>query len=127
MKKTLPASVLLALGLTAGCRECGSTHVGPCLSVIPVPPPSTPDGPDVMPCLSIEPDPDTGVGPCLEYVPDPDPDEEPPPEPSPEEEDADPDGGAMLLPSRSEAAERVLAQGVLPEDVVAMLRERQET
>lgn len=123
MKKSLPASVLLALGLTAGCRDCGSSHVGPCLSIMPDPPPPQPDGPDVMPCLSIEPEPDTGVGPCLEYVQEPEP--ETPPEPPPEEPEEDPDGGAMLTPSRSEAVERVLAQGVLPEDVVALLRKRQ--
>ncbi len=123
MKRTVPASVLLALGLTAGCRDCGrSTHVGPCLSIMPDPPPDPPEQPpDLSVCLSVAP-PDTGVGPCLEYIPEDEPDEEP--KPTPEE---DPDGGAMLLPDRQDARERVLASGVLPEDVVALLRQRQET
>ena len=156
MKRGLPASVLLALGLTGGCRECGRGHVGPCLSVMPDPP-----------------DPDTAVGPCLEYIPEEPPTEEPPTEEPPTEEpteeepptgpclsvqpepevmpcldydpeypDLEPDGsepegaepegsapegeqksGARL--HRQEAQDRVLARGVLPDDVAALLRDRQ--
>ncbi|MDG1478507.1 MAG: hypothetical protein P8R54_02905 [Myxococcota bacterium] len=126
MKKPLPVSVVIALGLTAGCQDCGSPHVGPCLSAIEESS-STPPALDeikVMHCLSDAPDTGTVVRPCLEFIPEPEPDEEPQP-PSEKGEGDDPGDGARRLPSRSEAVERVLAQGMLPEDVVALIRARQ--
>jgi len=130
MKRPLPVSVMVALGLTAGCRDCGSPHVGPCLSVLEDSS-STPPALDelkVMPCLSDAPDTGTIVRPCLEFIPEPEPNEEPQPPSEKEEEEGegdDPGDGARRLPSRSEAVERVLAQGMLPEDVVALIRARQ--
>ena len=137
MKKNLPASVLMMLGLTTGCQECGRTHVGPCLSIAPEPNPPDqqptdtaitpcleymPEEPRANPCLSIAPEPEPKeprVGPCLKYAL--------PPEPKEEDDQTVPDGGAMLTPDRSETRERVLASGVLPEDVVALLQARQKS
>jgi hypothetical protein len=117
MASRLPRSVLLALGLTAGCQDCGREHLGPCLSFVPEEPPP----PDVGHCLSEE------LGPCLEYVPEEPPmdvclsilprERPEPPEPKPEPEpEPEPEG------SLDAARRRVLARGVLPEDVAALLR-----
>ena len=165
MPGKLPRSVLLALGLTAGCQQCGKTHIGPCLSIAPDP---DPNNPHVGPCLSPveppEPPPrDTGVAPCLSEVAPEDPPEQPPdlgvclsiilpehvgpcldfpveppeppeppiepcleyisePEPEPAPEPAGDDGKGGKTGSIQGVRDRVLARGVLPEDVAALLR-----
>ena len=121
MKKNhLPASVLMMLGLTTGCQDCGRTHVGPCLSIAPENP-----EPRVRPCLDIKPT-DTGVRPCLEIMPDPCLSIAPEPEEGNKPETTTPDGGAMRTPDRDQTRERVLASGVLPADVIALLQSQQE-
>lgn len=118
------------LGLTTGCQECGRTHVGPCLSIAPEPRPLDtaitpcleyiPESPP-SPCLSITPEPkEPSVGPCLKYAPPPVKEDEE------DSEGAPSDGGAMLTPGRDETRARVLASGVLPEDVIALLQTRQQ-
>ena len=132
-KKTpLSQSVLLALGLSTGCQQCGSAHIGPCLS-----PPidevtpclSPPEDTAVGPCLSETPEPH--VGPCLEPVPEPRPEltpclspvPEPVPEPVPAPVPApQPADGASGQHEPDDAVRRVLARGVLPDDVAALLR-----
>lgn len=127
-KKTpLPRSVLLALGLTTGCQQCGSTHLGPCLSPVvdEVTPPPPPQDTAVGPCLSELPDP--YIGPCLSPVDEPPPmdvclsvlPEPEPPEPVPQPTPAD---GASGQRAPSDAVRRVLARGVLPDDVAERLR-----
>lgn len=117
MPNRLPQSVILALGLS-GCPDCGSTHLGPCLS------PPAPDT-DVGPCLSEEPpQPD----PCLVTLPPPEPEPElgpclsPPAEPTPPPAQVPPDASGSLLRDDSPRA-RVLARGVLPDDVAALLKQ----
>jgi hypothetical protein len=112
MPSKLPPSVLLALGLTTSCDRCSQPHLGPCLS-IEIEEPEEPEEVHIGPCLKYAPEPvDTGLGPCLEYPPEL------------EEEEPDP-GGEQGALSPGSVRERVLARGVLPEDVAALLRKRQ--
>lgn len=131
MKTRLPRSVLLALGLTASCDRCSRHHVGPCLNIAPeaLPDPEPEPEPErpihIGPCLKIappdpepppEPQPaDTGVHPCLEFAPDYN---EGGGNPTPE-----PEGEQGALP-RDSARQKVLAQGILPDDVAALLRKK---
>jgi hypothetical protein len=125
----LQHSVLLALGLAAGCgdkEEDDETDSGPCLDV-PADtdtsacldyPADTDTDTDTGPCLSPPEDSgssgeDTGTGPCLDVA-------------EVREADAGP-----VVPDDAPAAHkdfvnRVLDRGVLPDDVAALIRSRRK-
>ena len=121
MPRTLPQSIIIALGLSAGCDACTTkspvpdapeaerpVQLGPCLEVIPE-------------ADTAEPRPPTRVGPCLKVIPREDIEEPRPSMPEPEPASPSGEGHGVL----EDARERVLARGVLPADVVAMLKRRQ--
>lgn len=146
---TPSSRVLAALGLSGvvgcgdGCVEeahpCLSLvgpDAGPCLEMRPEPPPPPTDSDDpgeAQPtaCLNIAPEPT--VAPCLEVVepPPPPPSTRPPrvgpclkfaPEPRTEPEPRDPQGALRPAPGRP--VDAVLARGVLPDDIAALLAGR---
>ncbi len=98
----------------------GEDH-GPCLNVAQEP------RPEHQPCLDFpaelppEGRPEAAPGPCLKVAPEP--------APAPGDDgrmclsELDPEGGTGALPRR-EPVEDVLARGVLPDDVAALLRAR---
>lgn len=98
-------------GLSAGCHDCGSaTHVSPCLDI------------QVVPAE------DTAIGPCLVYMPEPTAPGEPARPPQEEDSEAAPDdGGDASWSPRQQVRERILASGVLPAAVAALLKTQQET
>lgn len=118
----LDAAILLALGLAGGA--CGDkeedtgedTGVHPCLSVEQSD--SGPDDTSVTPCLGSEDSGDTG--PCLDYAPEDTGDTG---EPADTGEPVDTGGSAAHADGEGRAGilARVLARGVLPDDVAKLL------